>query len=316
MLTRARASALLFGGAALSATGLPGRAQTNATVRIAIVPIEPAAEAYYASDMGFFAEADLDVQIQPMLGSSAIVPAVASNAVDIGFSTIDTLATAHQKNVPLVVIAPASEYVSPDTRGTGAIVLPANSPIQTAKDLSGKTMATAGLNTAAETGPRVWIDKNGGDSSTVKFVEMPFSAMPAALEAGRIDAASVAEPFIGVAKKNGRVLAYFWDAVSNHFFVAAWFTTPQWAKDHPDLVKRFATVMYKTAVWANRNPTKSGEILAKYSKIDPAVIATMTRTHYGEQLTAGLMQPLIDVTAKYGKFTTFPAQELLYAPPR
>lgn len=77
MLTRARASALLFGGAALSATGLPGRAQTNATIRMAIVPIEPAAEAYYASDMGFFAEADLDVQIQPMLGSSAIVPAVA-----------------------------------------------------------------------------------------------------------------------------------------------------------------------------------------------------------------------------------------------
>jgi hypothetical protein len=34
--------------------------------------------------------------------------------------------------------------------------------------------------------------------------------------------------------------------------------------------------MYKTAVRANRNATKSGEILAKYSKIDPAVIATMT----------------------------------------
>jgi ABC-type nitrate/sulfonate/bicarbonate transport system substrate-binding protein len=101
--TGARATTLLFGGAALSATGLRGRAQTNATIRIAVVPIEPAAVAYYASDMGFFAEADLDVHIQPMPGSSAIVPAVASNAV---------------------------EYVSRDTRGTEAVVLPANSSIQ------------------------------------------------------------------------------------------------------------------------------------------------------------------------------------------
>jgi hypothetical protein len=50
---------------------------------------------------------------------------------------------------------------------------------------------------------------NGGDSSTVNFVEIPFPAMPAALETGRIDAASVAEPFIGVAKKNGRIPRIF-----------------------------------------------------------------------------------------------------------
>jgi NitT/TauT family transport system substrate-binding protein len=175
-------------------------------------------------------------------------------------------------------------------------------------------MAVAGLNTAAETGPRAWIDQNGGDSSMVRFVEMPFPAMAAALEAGRIDAASVTEPFTSAARKNGRVLAYFWDAVSKHFLISAWFTTPQWTKDHPDLVRRFAGVMHETADWANKNPAKSAEILAKYTKIDPLIIATMTRTHYGEQLTPRLMQPLIDLTAKYGKFSTFPAQELIFSP--
>jgi NitT/TauT family transport system substrate-binding protein len=312
MMTRARAAALLFGGAALGAMTTRGSAQTTKSIRLAIVPIEPAAEVYYARDMGFFAEAGLDVDIQVMLGSSTIAAAVASNAVDIGFSSIDTLANIYEKNVPFAVIAPAAEYVSPATAHTAAIIVPANSTIQTAQDLSGKTMAAAGLNTAAETGPRAWIDRNGGDSSTVKFVEMPFPAMAPALEAGRIDAASVTEPFVGGATRNGRVLAYFWDAVSKHFIISAWFVTPQWAKDHPDLVKRFAAVIHKAAVWANTNPSQSGEILAKYAKIDPAVIATMTRSHYGEQLTPSLMQPLIDLTAKYGKFTTFPAQELIY----
>jgi ABC-type amino acid transport substrate-binding protein len=51
---------------------------------------------------------------------------------------------------------------------------------------------------------RVRIDANGGDSSTVKFVELPFSAVLAALEAGRIDAGVTAKPFLGQAIKSGR----------------------------------------------------------------------------------------------------------------
>ena len=81
-------------------------------------------------------------------------------------------------------------------------------------------------------------------------------------------------------------------------------------------MSRFARVLHETAVWANKNPEKSGEILSKYTKVDPAVVAAMTRTRYAEQLTAALMQPLIDVAAKYNGFRTFPAQELIYTPSR
>ena len=58
------------------------------------------------------------------------------------------------------------------------------------------------------------------------------------------------------------------------------------------------------------NPQKSGEILATYLKLDPTVIATMTRVRYATQLTPALMQPLIDVTAHYSGFATFPARDL------
>jgi hypothetical protein len=70
------------------------------------------------------------------------------------------------------------------------------------------------------------------------------------------------------------------------------------------------------AVWANQNTMKSGEILAKYTKLDPTAIATMTRVRFGEQLTPTLMQPFIDVFAKYNGFSAFPARELIYAPSR
>lgn len=315
-ITRARASALLFGGAALCSITSPGRAQTNATIRIATLPIENAAQVFYAKDMGYFAAAGLDADIQQMLGGPAIAAAIASGAVDIGYSAVDTLATLHDKNIPLAVIAPATEYVSPTTARIAALMLPANSSVHQAKDLSGKVIAVPVLQSLGETAVRVWLDQNGGDSSTIKFVEIPYPAMPVALDTGRIAAAWVVEPFLSVAKKNGRVLSYGFDGISKRFLISAWFTTPKWATDHPDLVSRFAAVMHETAVWANKVPEKSGEILAKYTKVDPAAIRTMARTHFGEQLTAASMQPLIDVAAKYYKFVTFPAQQLIYAPAR
>lgn len=317
MMTRARASALLFGCAGVCALGRSVAAQTAATIRIASLRIESAAQLYYAKDMGFFTKAGLDADIQTIPGgSAAIAAAIEAGAIDIGYSAVDTLATIHQKNIPVIIIAPANEYISPGSQRITALVLPANSEVRKAKDLSGKTMAVGAFNTVADIAPRVWIDQNGGDSSAVKFIEVPFAAMPAALDAGRVDAAWVAEPFIAPAAKNGRVIAYGFDGISKHFIVSAWFTTPQWAKDHPELVKRFSAVMRDTADWANANPGKSGEILAKYTGLDPAVIATMARTRYGNQLTPSLTQPLIDVAAKYEKFTTFPATQLIYAPAR
>jgi hypothetical protein len=42
----------------------------------------------------------------------------------------------------------------------------------------------------------------------------------------------------------------------------------------------------------------------------------MARVHYPEQMTAALMQPLIDASAKYQGFSTFPAREVIYASSR
>lgn len=313
MITRARASALLFG--ALACRASPGWAQNSATLRVATLPFEDAAEPYYAEDEGFFAKVGLQVDIQRMQGSPAIAAAVTSNSVDIGYNAVDTLANIHQKLVPLAVIAPAADYVSPTTAGTIAIVVRASAPIHQAKDLSGKIIAVGALHTLGETASRLWIDRNGGDSSTVKFVEVPGPAMLAALDADRIDAAFMGEPFIEVAKKNDRILVSGLDAIAKQFLISAWFTTPRWAAAHPDLVKRFAAAMRETAVWANANEAASGDILAKHTRIAPAVIRTMVRAHFAEKLIPELMQPLIDVSAKYNGFRAFPAQELIYATP-
>jgi NitT/TauT family transport system substrate-binding protein len=313
MMTRAQAALLLFGGAAIAGTTLRSAAATNTEIRIAIPPVDNAAEVYYAQDMGFFAKSDLAADISQMQNGSAIAAAITGGAMDIGYITGDALGIIHQRNVPIVVIAPGAEYVTPTSTRTYALVVPANSPVRQAKDLNGKIIATPALNGLSQTAPRMWLDQNGGDSSTIKFTEVPYPAMPAAIASARVDAAFITEPFIAAAMKNGRVLAYGLDAIAKNFLIAAWCATPQWAKDHPDVVDRFAVAIHESAVWANANQAKSGQILAKYTKLDPSVAATMMRVRYAEKLAIAQMQPLIDASAKYNHFTPFPAQELAYS---
>jgi NitT/TauT family transport system substrate-binding protein len=315
-MTRARATALLCGGAAFYSAGAGVRAQTNAPLRVGTISLEAAAEIYFAQDVGFFAKAGLEPGIQAFDTGPAIAAAVVSDALDIGYITVDAAAAIHQKNVPLVLIAPSAEYLSPTTQGTSAFMVPANSTVQSGGDLNGKTIAVIALNGITHIAACAWIDQNGGDSSTAKFIEVPPPAMPAALAASRVDAAWVTEPFLAGAKKSARVLGVGFDVIGKRFLLNAWFTTRSWAHDHPDLVRRFAQTMHDTAVWANANHAASAPIVAKYTKIDSGIVANMTRSYYADQLTPALLQPLVDISAKYNAFAPFPAQDLIYTPGR
>jgi hypothetical protein len=53
-------------------------------------------------------------------------------------------------------------------------MVPVNSTVQSGKGLDGKLLGAAALNAIAEYLPRAWIDKNSGNMSTVKFVEIAF----------------------------------------------------------------------------------------------------------------------------------------------
>ena len=314
LLPGRRIAAALVAVAALCAIASPGRTQALTTIHVITLPIDAGAEVVYAKELGLFAKAGIDVEILPASNGGASAAAVAGNAAEIGYADTVSIASAHAKSIPFVIVAPAALHVS--AAPTTNLLVAANSPIRTAHDLEGKIVAGSGLGTISGYSPRAWIDQNGGDATKVKFVEMPFPAMQAALDAGRIDAAMIAEPFLSAAKKVDRVLASPYDAVSKDFLVSAYFTTSGWAKDHPDLLNRFIAAIHEAAVWANANHAKSADLLVGYTKINPALIATMTRVRYGERLTPAILQPVVDVAAKYGNFPAFPAQELIYTPPR
>jgi ABC-type nitrate/sulfonate/bicarbonate transport system substrate-binding protein len=315
-VTRSQATRIIAGGVALGSFPALVRAQTGGKIRVAMIPNEPAAMVYYAQDMGFFAKEGLDVDIAQNPSTPAIASAVVTGTYDIAYATISTLAVAHVRGLPFVMIAAGVGNLP--GRPSGGIMVPVNSTASTGKDFNGKTFGAAGLNTLAEYLPRAWIDKHGGDSTTVRFVEIPFPETPDALAAGRIDASYLTEPFITIAEKKhiARFLTSGDDAIAKSYTSTAWYTTEAWAKAHPDLVARFARVMSQTARWANDNPTLVIPMLAKYLKADPVLAAEEKRPYYVDRLSLPMLQPWIDVTARYAKFAPFPAADMVYVPPR
>jgi NitT/TauT family transport system substrate-binding protein len=309
-----RCDALGLTLAAIAAAPSAACAQAPTTVRVGTPPFESASEVYFAKEQGYFAKSGLDVQIVPIGNSSAIAEAVASGSVDVGFGAVLSIAIAHARGIPFVLVAPGDVHV-PEAQ-VSALVVPTASTIRTAKDLTGKTIGIPVLKTISEYAPRIWIDHNGGDSTGVKFLELPFPAMPDALAAGRIDAAWLTEPFISSNKRTTRVLAYAYDAIAKTFMVSAFFSTVAWARAHADIVARFSTAIRASGVWATQNPALSADILTRDMKLDPVTLAALVRSRFADQLVPAAIQPQIDVAAHYGLFAAFPASDLLISPAR
>lgn len=306
---------LLACGVLAAALLAPAAAQTSPTVvKITVTPSDTVGQVYYAIDTGMFARAGITVQLVDVNNGAAAAAALASGAIDIGFSNFVSLAVAHEKGLPFTVVAPANLSVA-NAPTVGILSVTKASPVHTGKDLDGKTVAVGGLNTVAMLGVRYWIDANGGDSSSVHFVEIPYNAMPAALESGRVDAASMnltADPQLGKTGDPLRLLAGEFDALAPRFTFSAWFSTIDWVTKHPELAKKFAAVMRESAVWANGHRHESAVILAKYLKQSPAEIEGITRVVYGTDFSPRLIQPSIELAAKYGTIKkAFPASELL-----
>jgi len=283
-----------------------------AVINLINLPADNSAEVYYAQDLGFFKDAGLDVHISPMTNSGAIIAALAGGGGDIGNSVVGAVSDARGKGIPVLMIAPAGLYDSASP--TSALVTTKDSPITKAADLTGKVVAVSGIQDLTDFATRAWIDKNGGNSASVKFLELPFPAMAAALLQHRVDAAYIIEPFYTASADTLRILGRAGGSVAPRYQATGWVATESWLASHGDLALRFASAIHRSAVWGNAHHQESAAILLKYLKLDPTIVNKMNRVVYAVSLDPRLLQAPIDTAAKYNGQTPAAANSLIWAP--
>jgi len=276
---------------------VPASAEELAKIRIATVGSETSGAAMYAQDLGFFTQAGLAADLAFFQSGAVIVNTVVSGACEFGSSAVASLALARGRGLPVIIVAAGGLSTG---KLIGAVIALKDGP-RTPADLSGKTMAVPGLGTFAQYSAQYWIDKNGGDSRSVKFVEVALPEMPAALETHRVDAAALFEPGITLAMATGnfKVLGNTSAAVAPHWLTSVWFSTDTYVQQNPDVTRRFVSAIRQGAMWSNSHRAQSSEILVKYTKLDPDLAARMVRDQQGTVLSPELLQPNLDVLARY-----------------
>jgi NitT/TauT family transport system substrate-binding protein len=318
MPTTSRRTVLAAAGAALLPAFSPYRARgadappALKTIRVATTPDDASLSVVFAERTGRFRQAGLDVQISIQTSGAAIAAGVAGGSYDVGKSSLTSILTAHLRNVPFTFIAAGglSDARSP----YGHLIVANDGGITSAKDLNGKTLSTAALNGIDSVCISSWIDANGGDTKTIKFVELPQTEAGAALEAHRIAAALIIHPQVDAALAGGKVhvLSDPYGALAPLYLISGWFAMNDWVKANADVVRKFVAVVDATAAYANAHHAETAPVLADFSKIPLPVIQAMTRAVLGTSLTPPLIQPAIEASVKYGVLArSFPASEII-----
>ena len=275
-------------------TPLPSAtAQTLPRVRVISGPTEASADVYYAYEMGFFRRAGLDVDLQQVRSGQVAAAAVLSGNADVADSNLISFGQAIARGVPFVALAPGQNYDTSDPLAV-LVVLP-NAPYRTAKDLNGTTVAVSSLGSIAELCVDAWIDKSGGTLSSVKIVEVSFAETVAALEQGRVAAASLSDPQLSEERSRIRVMGKCFDAIAPRFMISVWFSTTDWATKNPDLARRFASAINNADDWAAKNPGPSQTVLEKWLHVTLA----HGRHFHSRTLDPALIQPILDSGARY-----------------
>jgi NitT/TauT family transport system substrate-binding protein len=268
-------------------------------VKVGVIPIVDVAPIYLGAKKGFFEKRNINVSMESGQGGAAIVPGVVSGQFQFGFSNVTSLIIGRSKGVPIKVVAAGNSSTGVDGKDFSGIVVKPDSPIQSAKDLSGKTVSINTLKNIGDTTVRQSVAKAGGNPDSVKFVELAFPDMPAAVKEGRVDAAWVVEPFLTIAKQQGdRVIASNLVDTFPKLQIATYFTSEQLAKSNPDLVKRFTEAMDESLTYAQEHPDEARDILASYTKIDPAVAKEMTLPLWEPGVNKESLQKLSDLAAE------------------
>ena len=285
--------------AGIATTPAAGRTVELTPVKIAILPLEPTAQAMYAKHRGMFRKQGIDARLTILSDPSQTVTALLSGDVQFASTHVGLVAALKSKGAPVKVVAAGATY--DPKHPTSELVAGRGETFRGARDLVGKTIALDSPNTIADLGVREWLEKNGVDQKDVKFTYIPFAQMLGPLVQGTVDAALLPEPYRTQALQQGsKHIAYPFDAVCSKvcqltFWIAR-------ADVDQNLIARFRNALQAAAVWANQdeNDPISGKILAKYAPINAKVIEKMTRTTFATRLRVSLAQPWLVVFAKYG----------------
>lgn len=293
-------STLILAVLLIAVLGTSSAQQPNlTTIRVISSPSDDLRPLLYAQKAGLFTKAGLNVVLERSSSGAVVAQAIVGGAMDVGKASLSSLIAAYARGVPFELVAPSAIHRA--ASANSAVVVAANSPIRSVLDLQNKIVSCTAIGDIGYLGLRAMIDAQGGDSSTVRWVEIPTSAVAVALEQARVDAGVTTEPYMTKDLRGGKVrmLVDMLNGYPRPILESAFFATRDYVEKNRDVVARFAKALQQASIYSNTHEAETVPLFAAFGGLDDDTAAQMHRTFTPPTFDPSQIQPVIDLAAKY-----------------
>lgn len=220
-------------------------------------------------EQGFIEEAlgdTVTVEWVQSAGSNKANEFLRAGSVDVGSTAGSAALLARANGSPIQVI---DIYSQPEW---SAIVVPADSPIDSVQDLVGRSIAAT-----AGTDPYFFLlqalEAEGVSIDDLDVQNLQHADGRAAMDAGSVDAWAGLDPIMAAAEvESGARLIYRNVDFNSYGFLNA---TEQFLAEHADLAQVVVDAYEQARAWALEHPEETAALLAEVAGIDPDVAATV-----------------------------------------
>lgn len=292
-----------------SATSLASSASAAPVTKVKLATTATTAAAAYQIGIkkGFFRKEGISLSFSTKVPAPQLTGAVIGGQQDFALISSGVLAAVVSNGAPLTAIAQAT--IGGNTAKTDdlPLVTLASSKIKSAKDLQGKTVGLPALRGGAEVAVRYAVSKVGNDKS-VKFAAVNFNDMPAALRAGRIDAAVLSEPYLALLKSQTKVRTVMplVGSQAKDAPVTLLVTNNSYLNKNKKIVDAMRRASVRTIRYAAKHPREVRAQVPTTLGVPNGIAKTMILSRFDPVLQVKKLQRLADLAYKYGVIRSRP----------
>ncbi|MEV0617901.1 ABC transporter substrate-binding protein [Nonomuraea sp. NPDC050404] len=265
---------------------------------VGVVPVPSSAPLFIAEQRGFFKEEGLTVKTEIIQAPQAVMPKILNGSMDAFLTSYVSLMAINDTGAVKLKLFQHSQEAAPNVAG---VVVAKGSPIRTATDLKGRTIAVNVLKALGQTLTNAHLQEAGLKPEDAKYVAVPFADQLGALASGKVDAAWLVEPFLTAAKKSGATqLIDTTDGVTAGVPIDGWGVSEQWLTKNPKTAAAFHRALAKAQRIAGEDRKAIDEVVPKYTQIPADAAAAMTLGKFSMEADRASVQKLADLLHGYG----------------
>jgi NitT/TauT family transport system substrate-binding protein len=253
--------------------------------------------------MGFFEREGLDVELISLSGGAPILDGVMSGSIDIGFSNVVSLVLRCSNGAPFVSVF-GGTYEDRDHQNHALLVRKDKWNESPRRALEGGKIAVNTFQNIEELMVQKYLQSIGILPTSIQRVEAPFPSMLPLIESGAVDAVSIVEPFITIARHDSQGQAVWLSnqylATSSRTLVATYVSSRPIVERKKDSLKRFVKAMTDATNYIENNEGRSRLVIAKFVKIPEVLLSEIGLPDFANTIELSSLQSVIEDMAQFG----------------